>query len=131
LAFHFDRSARTQHATLPSPDCPTPGCHKEAIVDAVYNAYFEGGQDIGDLELLVSRAAAQGLDAEQIRALLRGDAARDQVLADAAWAQARGVRGVPYFVVDNRLAFSGAQPPEVILRILRQAAGPDEGEERE
>jgi predicted DsbA family dithiol-disulfide isomerase len=33
-----------------------------------------------------------------------------------------GISGVPFFIVNDRLAFSGAQQPDVILRVLRQAA---------
>jgi len=65
-------------------------------------------------------AGAAGLDREAMRALLQGDAAREQVQAEARWAQQAGISGVPFFIVDNRYAWSGAQPPEAILQILRQ-----------
>jgi predicted DsbA family dithiol-disulfide isomerase len=33
-----------------------------------------------------------------------------------------GVRGVPVFVVDHQRAIAGAQPPEVLARLLDVAA---------
>ena len=34
-----------------------------------------------------------------------------------------GINGVPFFVFDRRLGVSGAQPPEVLLGALQEAAG--------
>jgi predicted DsbA family dithiol-disulfide isomerase len=90
------------------------------VIDAVYAAYFEHGRDIGDLEVLVAVAGAAGLDGDAMRTLLQSDAAQEQVQADAAWAQQAGITGVPFFVVDNQYAWSGAQPPEAIAQMLRQ-----------
>ncbi len=100
-----------------------PNSAKEAVIDAVYAAYFEHGRDIGDLETLVDVASAAGLDPNATRELLLSDAATEQVLADARWAQGAGISGVPFFIVDNKYAWSGAQPPEAILRMLRQIDG--------
>ena len=99
-----------------------PDSHKEAVLDAVYAAYFEQGRDIGDLEVLVDIAGAAGMERAAMRDLLHSDAAQEQVQADAAWAQQSGISGVPFFIVDNKYAWSGAQPPEAMLQMLRQIA---------
>jgi predicted DsbA family dithiol-disulfide isomerase len=65
-------------------------------------------------------AAEQGLDAAEMRTLLEGPAAQEQVLGEAQWAQQQGISGVPFFIFNNRYAFSGAQPPEVILEVLEK-----------
>lgn len=101
----------------------TPDSHKEAMIDAVYAAYFEQGRDIGDLAMLLDLAGAVGLDREAMRALLLSDAGEEQVLADAAWARHAGISGVPFFIVNDKYAWSGAQPPEAILQMLRQIDG--------
>ena len=46
------------------------------------------------------------------------DAGADAVRADEAEARALGVTGVPFFVVDRRVAVSGAQPAEVFTQLL-------------
>jgi predicted DsbA family dithiol-disulfide isomerase len=41
---------------------------------------------------------------------------RDELLASQLQ-----VTGVPFFVIDGRLAVAGAQPPEVLLEVLQRA----------
>lgn len=50
---------------------------------------------------------------EQIRATA--------VRADEARARAYGISAVPFFVVDEALGVSGAQPPEALLQVLDRA----------
>ena len=100
----------------------TPEAQRGALLDALYAAYFEFGRDIGDAEVLVDVAASVGLDATTTRAQLAGDDGTAEVLADVAYARQAGISGVPFFIFNERLAFSGAQPPDVILRVLRQAS---------
>jgi predicted DsbA family dithiol-disulfide isomerase len=99
----------------------TPEEHKEAMIDAVYAAYFEHGRDIGNLEVLVEIAASQGADAAALRAQLLSDEGREAVLAEAEMAVQNGISGVPFFILNNTFAFSGAQPPNLIRRALQQA----------
>lgn len=100
----------------------TPEPQRGALLDALYAAYFEFGRDIGDRGVLVDVAAAVGLDAAETRTQLAGDAGAVEVMADVAFARQVGISGVPFFIFNERVAFSGAQPPDVILRVLRQAA---------
>ena len=99
-----------------------PEANRGALLDALYAAYFEFGRDVGDLDVLVDVAEAAGLDAAETRAQLAGDVGTAEVLADVEFARQVGISGVPFFIFNDRLAFSGAQPPDVILRVLRQAA---------
>jgi len=99
-----------------------PEAKRGALLDALYAAYFEFGRDVGDLDVLVDVAAAAGLDADETRTQLAGDAGTAEVLADIEFARQVGISGVPFFIFNDRLAFSGAQPPEVILRVLQQAS---------
>ena len=100
----------------------TPEPQRGALLDALYAAYFEFGRDIGDRGVLVDVAAAVGLDAAETRTQLAGDTGAAEVMADVAFARQVGITGVPFFIFNERVAFSGAQPPDVILRVLRQAA---------
>jgi predicted DsbA family dithiol-disulfide isomerase len=84
-------------------------------------AYFTQGRHVGRIDELVDLAAEVGLDATEVRAALTGDHYTADVEQDVAQAAAYGIRGVPFFVLDGRLAVSGAQPPEVFASALRQA----------
>jgi predicted DsbA family dithiol-disulfide isomerase len=102
----------------------TPEDKKEAMIDVLYAAYFEHGQDIGDLETLAKIAGEVGLDAEDIYTRLQSDEGEREVLAEAQEAHRLGINGVPFFVVNNLYAFSGAQPPEVFLQAMKQSVIP-------
>lgn len=95
-----------------------PATVRDAVIEDVYAAYFEFGQDIGDLETLVEIGAGQGMERVDLRGRLTAGEGRAQAEADARWAAAHGINGVPFFVIDGKYAFSGAQPPEAIQEIL-------------
>jgi predicted DsbA family dithiol-disulfide isomerase len=123
ITFNFEAITRAPNSTDSHRLIAlTPADGKEAMIDALYAAYFEYGRDIGDLDVLVEIAAAQGMDADTVRAWLLGDEARAEVLAEAHMAQQNGISGVPFFIFGNRFALSGAQPPELMLRALQQTA---------
>ncbi len=124
LRFDFEAITRAPNTLLSHRLIAlAPDSHKEAVIDAVYAAYFEQGRDIGDLDVLVELAAAVGLDGNAMRTLLLSNAGQEQALADARWARQAGISGVPFFIVNERYAWSGAQPPEAILQMLRQIDG--------
>ena len=87
-------------------------------VDALFQAYFCEGQDIGDLNVLASVAASLGMDPGTTRRLLAGHAETEAVQADNLRAHRLGINGVPCFVVQGRHAIAGAQEPEVLERLL-------------
>jgi predicted DsbA family dithiol-disulfide isomerase len=86
-----------------------------------FRAYLAEGEAIGDSAALERLAVEAGLDAAEVRAVLASDRYADAVRADEATARRLGVSGVPFFVFDGRLGVSGAQPPEVLLDVLRKA----------
>ncbi len=100
----------------------TPEGKRAEVLDAIYAAYFEHGRDIGDAAVLVEIAEAAGLDGAAVAEALAGDAGQDEVLDDVAYARQVGISGVPFFIFNGKYAFSGAQPPEAIRRVLEQVA---------
>lgn len=84
-------------------------------------AYFTDGELVSDHDTLERLAVEVGLDADEVRRVLDGDEFGDEVRRDLASAGRIGVSGVPFFVVDGRLGLSGAQPAEVLGRVLDQA----------
>lgn len=93
-----------------------------AVVSALFRAYFKEGRDIGDPEVLADIADEAGLDAALIHRLLASDADLDDIRARDAWAREHGVTGVPTFVVAQRHAVPGAQPPELWARVIAEIA---------
>ena len=84
-------------------------------------ATFTEGEPIGDAETLVRLVAEAGLDADEAREVLASGRYADDVRGDEQQAQAYGITGVPFFVVDGKYGVSGAQPAEVLGQVLSQA----------
>ena len=53
--------------------------------------------------------------------MLDGDGYTDAVRADERLAAEYGIRGVPFFLLNGRLAVSGGQPVETFAAALTQA----------
>ena len=90
----------------------------DAVVDALFQAYFLRGEDIGDLDVLAAAAAAGGVDSDEARAFLESGAEAEDVRAEDAKARHIGIQGVPTFILDGKYVLSGAHPPEVLLQFF-------------
>lgn len=91
------------------------------MADRLFRAYFSEGADLNDPDTLVRLAAEANLPPEQTRALLASDAHAEDVRESQEALERLGVRGVPFYVFDQRLAVSGAQPTDVFADVIRQA----------
>jgi len=93
---------------------------QDAMKERLMRAYFSEGQLISDRNTLVRLATEVGLDADEVREALQNDRYADEVRGDEREATALGISAVPTFVVDRQLGVAGAQPPEVMLQLLRE-----------
>lgn len=98
----------------------TKGLGNEAE-EALFKAHFTEGKNIDDEEILVQTAGAIGLDQKEVKDMLASDAFAKAVEEDEREAHAIGVRGVPFFVFNDKYAVSGAQSPDTFLRALQQS----------
>lgn len=92
----------------------------------LFSAYFSEHKMIGDVDVLVSEAAAVGLDADEARAALEDERFASDVRAEEHGWMARGVRAVPTFVFNEKLGVSGAQEPKVLAQVMLEALAKDE-----
>ncbi|WP_091476211.1 DsbA family oxidoreductase [Microbacterium azadirachtae] len=88
--------------------------------ERLMSAYFTEGRHVGRIEDLADLAAEIGLDRDSALEALRSERHLDDVRADQAQAQAYGIQGVPFFVIDGQYGVSGAQPPEAFAGVLRE-----------
>ncbi|WP_428483981.1 DsbA family oxidoreductase [Rhodopila sp.] len=93
---------------------------QDAVMEAVFRAYFTQGSDIGDLVVLADCAAEAGLDRADVSAFLAGDLAEREMRAADQTAREAGVSGVPSFFLDGYELFSGAMPADRIADALRR-----------
>lgn len=93
----------------------------DALEEQLFKAYFTEGKNIADHDILVQIAAAIGLDKEAVKKLLKSNEYADAVERDIYEARQIGVRGVPYFIMNDRYSVSGAQATETFLGALNKA----------
>lgn len=94
----------------------------DAVVEALFVAYFVHGLDIGEEQVLLDIGDRHGFDRADLRAYLAGDMDLDAVTLDNARAHRLGVNGVPSFVFAGPMVISGAQEPQILARMLDAAA---------
>jgi predicted DsbA family dithiol-disulfide isomerase len=93
---------------------------QDATKERLMAAYYLEGQNIGDLDTLVKLGTEVGLDAAESRAALTAGTYAEAVRLDEYHAQQIGVRGVPFFVFEDKYAVSGAQPSELFAEVLEK-----------
>lgn len=94
----------------------------DALKDALLRAYFEDARDIGDLDILLDVADGAGLGRDAVRAALADETLRARVVALERRASDIGVSGVPFFIVDDTWAVSGARSTEDWVTALTRHA---------
>lgn len=94
---------------------------QDPVTERLFAAYFTEGRDISDPETLQQLGAGAGLDPEEVRTLLDGDAYASEVRRDEEEAYSLGITGVPFFLFNRQYAVSGAQPVEAFVQALRSA----------
>jgi predicted DsbA family dithiol-disulfide isomerase len=95
---------------------------QDAVVEALFTAYFTAGQNIGETDVLVAVAVEAGLDADATRAYLDSETDVDRIRAEDKVAREMGIQGVPCFIINRRYAVSGAQDPSVFLEVFEKIA---------
>ncbi|HET9092063.1 MAG TPA: DsbA family oxidoreductase [Acidimicrobiales bacterium] len=91
------------------------------LAEALFAAYFTGGRVLGEHEELVAVATGAGLAEQEVRRVLGSEAYAEHVRRDEQAAVELGATGVPFFVVGGRYGLAGAQPPEVLAKVLDRA----------
>jgi len=95
---------------------------QDAVVEALFKAYFTDGLDVGDVPTLIKVAAQAGLEEKAVTEFLHGNDGIKEVQEEERRGKLMGVEGVPAFVLNGQLLFSGAQDPTTIAQVLSEAA---------
>ena len=122
LDFHFEKALT----------CNTYDAHRLAhLADAsgrlpllhelLFQGHFTRGADLSDRDTLLQLALEAGLEEQAVRECLESERYGDDVRLEQLQANNIGVRGVPFFLFDDRLAVSGAQEPDAFLEALEKA----------
>jgi predicted DsbA family dithiol-disulfide isomerase len=90
------------------------------VMEALFAAYFTNGEDVGDLTVLGRIADAAGMSAE---AVARSASLRNEVIRLEQSIKTSGISGVPSYLADDVLLFSGARSVEDYVEALIGARG--------
>jgi predicted DsbA family dithiol-disulfide isomerase len=99
-----------------------------ALMEIMYSEYFEKGENINDVDVLTALAERVGLDKEEAKAAIENQDLQAVVQKkDQMYKTQMRVSGVPFFIIEPNngerpIAFSGAQPPEIIAEQLESAS---------
>lgn len=120
IHFRFDLIQRTPNSLDSHRLIHYSGLHgrQDAVVEALFLAYFTQGRDIGDVAELGAIAAQAGLDRSAVTRYLRSGEDAGQIVQAGERVRRRGINSVPCFVVEGEYAVSGAQSPEVFQQIF-------------
>ena len=86
---------------------------------AVYKAFWEDRQDLGELEVLHKVAEEVGLDADEMLTSLEEKTYAEAVMSQYKEALQYGISGIPTFLVGN-LLFTGAHPYNVFKSAIER-----------
>jgi len=117
IAFAFDRMQRTPNTVSAHQLIDLAQSQGKAgpVVDALFRAYFEEAQDIGDqavLQTIADGAGVAGWPAERNGGTVTEKEERVRGL---------GISGVPTFIFDRKSGLSGAYPPDLLAQAIRDA----------
>ncbi|MFD6567530.1 DsbA family protein [Micromonospora profundi] len=90
------------------------------MIEALYQAHFQQGVDVGSREALAAIAGGIGLDAADARRFLESDERVADITAQLASARDLGISSVPTFVLAGKYAVSGAQETQTLLAALTE-----------
>lgn len=107
----FDAQAASVYVNAEYPD------QWAAFDEAVFEALWIDGRDIGDIDVLADIAETTGLDGDEIRAAVTDRELRDRLRNQFAAAQNDDINGVPTFTYDGN-ELRGAVPPGQLEQLV-------------
>jgi predicted DsbA family dithiol-disulfide isomerase len=94
---------------------------QDAVVEALFRAYFTEGRDISQRQTLLDVVAEAGLGRQRAEAVLDGDDGMEALREADELGRRFRVDGVPFFVINGKITLGGAQLPEAFLEGFGQA----------
>jgi predicted DsbA family dithiol-disulfide isomerase len=95
---------------------------QDEVVERLFIAYFENGEDIGDIRILSDIADLCGMDGVEVAQMLDSDTDTAMVEREDQIAHEMGVTGVPAMIFGGKLAVSGAREPEMLAMVIDRVA---------
>ena len=120
ISFHFERiqvtpNTRDAHRLIRRA---TASGDAGPMVEALFNAYFIEGRNIGDRGTLAQIAQEAGLDGDDAARFLASRDGAEEVVAEDMSARRIGINAVPCFIFERKYVVSGAQEAEFFFPLF-------------
>ncbi len=124
IQFDFDRMERTPNTLDAHRLIWLSHKHgiQDAVVEALFQAYFVKGRDISNPKTLIDVVAEAGLDRGMAAAVLNGNAGMGALKEARELSGRYRVESVPFFIINSKITLSGAQMPDVFVAAFDQAS---------
>lgn len=91
------------------------------LKETLLKAYFEQGLDLTDQSTFFDIMSQFGWTNEKTSQVLNDEPLQQHVLAEIDHIQKLGVSSVPFFIINNKYAVSGAQPVDTFVQMIKEA----------
>ena len=131
IEFNFQAIRRTPNTLLSHRLLRKAGRDglQDPLLEAMFQAYFVDGRDIGNAHVLTEIGESAGLS--NVADYLAGTEDGEEVRAEDSLARRQGINGVPCFIFNYRFLLSGAQEPESFFQLFDLAREEEAGALRE
>ncbi|MFT6879141.1 MAG: putative DsbA family dithiol-disulfide isomerase [Psychromonas sp.] len=92
----------------------------DSLKERLLKAYFENGIDLTKDQALIDIMAEHKWSSDYTQSVIDNEEISNLVTQEIKNYQKMGVTGVPFFILDKKYAFSGAQPPEVFINAIKE-----------
>ena len=93
----------------------------DEMEELLFEAYFKLGKDIDGIEVLSEIGEKLGFSKEEIQDAVQSPDLAKLVKNDIFAAKSLGIKGVPFFVFNEKHGVSGAQPTDLFSEVLEKS----------
>ncbi|MDA1330859.1 MAG: DsbA family oxidoreductase [Proteobacteria bacterium] len=91
------------------------------FIENLFKAFFIDGLDLTNRANIVALATDIGLCKTDIEAVLNDGLFMDKIKEDIERSTRLGIQGVPFFIINESIGLSGAQPPDAIVKTIERS----------
>jgi predicted DsbA family dithiol-disulfide isomerase len=123
IAFAFDRIVRQPNTVVAHSliAMSEPGMAQDAMVEALFQAYFIDGRDLTNASVLMDVAESAGMERAVAEQHLQNSELHSQTIDSDNAAREMGITGVPFFIFNRQVGLSGAHESETLLQAMNEA----------
>ena len=89
------------------------------VLHEIYDAYFSKGIDIGNADALIKIGKSKNINEKEIIDVFSSDKENSDINQNDSIARSMGIKGVPFFEINNKIYISGAQSTNNLIEAIK------------